>query len=81
MKKLIIYLNYFRLNLSLGKSIETIKSIYNLGSGRDKCCYILLTVPEQDCPHSALGVEAVSGVPSQVLAPGAVPAKPVLGLA
>ena len=42
--------------------------------------YILLTIPEPDCPHSALGVGAVLGVMPRELAPGAVPAEPVLGL-
>ena len=42
--------------------------------------YILLTVPEQDCPHSTLGVGSVPRVASLGLAPGAVPTQPVLGL-
>ena len=42
--------------------------------------YILLTVPDQDCPHSPLGVGSVPGVASQGLVPRAVPAEPVLGV-
>ena len=43
-------------------------------------CYILLTLPEQDYPHSALDLGAVPGVASQGLAPRAVPTEPILGL-
>ena len=64
------------------KSIETIKTVSNLGSGRDTHCYILLTVLNQDCPHYSLGVGVVPGVASLGLVlPGAVPAEPVLRLA
>ena len=63
------------------KSIETIKTVSNLGRGKDTCHYILLTVHYQDCPHSSLGVGVVPGVASmELVLSGAVPAEPVLRL-
>ena len=42
--------------------------------------YIFLTVPNQDCHHSPLGLRSVPGVASQELVPRAVPTELGMGL-
>ncbi len=60
--------------------MKQFKTSLIIGSGKDACCYILLTIPDKDCLHSSL----VTGpVPRFVLGPvsGAVPTGTVLGVA
>ena len=62
-------------------SDKTIKTSPNIGSGRDTCCYILLTIPNKDCLHSFLGVGFVPGAVILGPVPGAIPTGPVPGVA
>ena len=67
-------------NPSLGCLTKQLKMSPIIWIGRDMGRYILLTIPDKDCLHSALGVGLV---PRLVvgLVPGAVPTGPVPGVA
>lgn len=67
-------------NPSLGCLTKQLKTSPIIWSGGDMTCYILLTIPDKDCFHSALGVGLVHKLVVGPI-PGAVPTGPVPGIA